>query len=196
MTDWNQVKGAYITEVCTLKELGQRFGISASSIGKRALREGWRELREKHQKATLDRALDMMERSGAEKLARMEQVSGRLLDRVDEAIDQLDLQVLREVRKDRNILYENEQRPDKPTRETTVESEILSREKIPVDRNGIKLLAAALKDIKEVQMLRTGADVREQEAKIHKLLGEANREESVDRGIEVVFSAETEELAQ
>ena len=196
MTDWNEVKSAYITESCSMKELATRFGLHPNSIGRRAAQEGWRELRKKHRQATFDRALDLMERSQAEKLARMEQVSGKLLDRVDEAIEQLDVQVLREVRKDRNILYENEQRPDKPTRETTVEQEFLSQEKIPVDRNGIKLLAAALKDIKDVQMLRTDTDIREQEAKIGKLLGECEREEVVEKGIEVMFHPATEELAE
>ena len=196
MIDWNQVKSAYITEFCTMTELARRFGVHISCISKHAGREGWRELREKHRKATLDRALDLVEQAQAEKLARMEQVSGRLLDRVEEAISQLDVQILREVHKDRDILYENDQRPDKPTRETTVEREVLSSMKIPVDRNGIKLLAAALKDIKEVQMIRTAADVREQEAKINKLLGEANQEEPEERGLEVLFSSETEALAE
>ncbi len=196
MTDWNEVKSAFVTESCTMKELARRFGLHPNSIGRRATQEGWKELRKKHRQATFDRALNLMERSQAEKLARMEQVSGKLLDRVDEAIAQLDVQVLREVRKDRNILYENEQRPDKPTRETTVEQEFLSQEKIPVDRNGIKLLAAALKDIKDVQMLRTDTDIREQEAKIGKLLGECEREEAVEKGIEVMFHPATEELAE
>ncbi len=196
MTDWNEVKSAFVTESCTMKELARRFGLHPNSIGRRATQEGWKELRKKHRQATFDRALDLMERSQAEKLARMEQVSGKLLERVDEAIEQLDVQVLREVRKDRNILYENQQRPDKPTRETTVEQEFLSQEKIPVDRNGIKLLAAALKDIKEVQMLRTDTDIREQEAKIEKLLGESQRVEVEDKGIEVVFDSSTEELAE
>ncbi|MBR4309056.1 MAG: hypothetical protein IKT58_05625 [Oscillospiraceae bacterium] len=195
MTDWNEVKGVYITDTCTLKELGLRYGLHPNTISRRAAKEGWREQRRKHQQATLDRALDLVERSRAEKMARMEEVSGRLLDRVDEAISQLDIQVLREVHKDRSILYENAQRPDKPTRETSVERELLSNERVPIDRNGIKLLAAALKDIKDVQMLRPSEDLREQEAKIKKLLGESMKDEAPERVLEITFDPEVEEVA-
>ena len=195
MTDWNGVKKAFITENCTLKELSQRFGISAGSISKRAREENWKDLRCKHHDATLERALDLLERSQARKLARMEEVSQELLQRVSEAISQLDLQVLREVHKERDILYENAQRPDKPTKEISVERETLTNLRTPVDRNGIKLLAGALKDIKEVQMLRNPADIREQEAKIAKLLRES-REETAPKALEICFSEETEDLAE
>ena len=48
-----------------------------------------------------------------------------------------------------------------------------------VDRQSLRQITGALKDIKDIQMIRSEADLREQEARIAKLLKEAERE---DRG--------------
>ena len=47
-----------------------------------------------------------------------------------------------------------------------------------VDRQSLRQITGALKDIKDVQMIRSEADLREQEARIAKLLKEAEREDS------------------
>ena len=50
-------------------------------------------------------------------------------------------------------------------------------EEVFVDRKSLKQITGALKDIKEIQMIRSEADLREQEARIAKLRREAEREE-------------------
>ena len=47
-----------------------------------------------------------------------------------------------------------------------------------VDRQSLRQITGALKDIKDIQMIRSKADLREQEARIAKLLKEAERENS------------------
>ena len=47
-----------------------------------------------------------------------------------------------------------------------------------VDRQSLRQITGALKDIKDIQMIRSEADLREQEARIAKLLKEADREDS------------------
>ena len=61
MTDWNEVKKAYIAENCSLKELGKRFGLNPRTIGRRSAAENRRLLRQEHSRATLD----LLERSQA-----------------------------------------------------------------------------------------------------------------------------------
>lgn len=123
----------------------------------------------------------------------MEEVSGKLLQKISQAIDQLDIQVLRQVRKEKEVLYDHPQRADKATKEVSTESETLTEVKAPIDRNGIKLLAAALKDVKDIQMLRDPLDLKEQEAKIAKLRRDA--EGDGDSGtLLVTFAPETEEF--
>lgn len=47
-----------------------------------------------------------------------------------------------------------------------------------VDRQSLRQITGALKDIKDIQMIRSEADLREQEARIAKLLKEAEREDN------------------
>ena len=47
-----------------------------------------------------------------------------------------------------------------------------------VDRQSLRQITGALKDIKDIQMIRSEADLREQDARIAKLLKEAEREDS------------------
>ena len=47
-----------------------------------------------------------------------------------------------------------------------------------VDRQSLRQITGALKDIKDIQMIRSEADLREQEARIAKLLKEADSENS------------------
>ena len=50
-------------------------------------------------------------------------------------------------------------------------------EEVFVDRQSLKQITGALKDIKEIQMIRSEDDLKEQEARIAKLRREAEREE-------------------
>jgi tRNA-dihydrouridine synthase len=53
----------------------------------------------------------------------------------------------------------------------------------------IKNLSGVLKDIKEVQMVRSEADMREQEARIAKLRREAEREEDTNTEVVITFGS-------
>ena len=58
-----------------------------------------------------------------------------------------------------------------------VEALLESDDKIALDTQGMKHISGVLKDIKEIQMVKSDADLREQEARIAKLRREAEREE-------------------
>ena len=57
-------------------------------------------------------------------------------------------------------------------------------------------LSAAIKDLKEIQMIRSEADMREQEARIEKLRKEAEKEEHSDNTIVIQFAEGSEEYAK
>ena len=67
-------------------------------------------------------------------------------------------------------------------------------EEIFVDRQGLRQITGALKDIKDIQMIRSEADLREQEARIAKLRKEAEREEE-SKDVKVEISSELEEYS-
>lgn len=79
------------------------------------------------------------------------EVSDRILEKIGQAVDELNYQVLKEVTKEKETFYENEDSPKKATREITRETEVLNRVESTVDREGLKQLITALKNVQEVQ---------------------------------------------
>ena len=71
-----------------------------------------------------------------------------------------------------------------------VKSLVEDNPELLVNTQSIKNLSGVLKDIKEVQMIRSDADLREQEARIRKLQKEAEQE---DTNTEVVITFGSEE---
>lgn len=63
----------------------------------------------------------------------------------------------------------------------------------PMSEKGIRALTAAVKDLKEIQSVRTELDKQEQEARIAKLRREAENDDDTADVIEVVFAAGPEE---
>ena len=63
-----------------------------------------------------------------------------------------------------------------------------------VDRAGLKQIASALRDIKEVQMLKTELDKREQEARIANLQKQASKDD--DSRQEIVVRIEGGDLEE
>lgn len=63
----------------------------------------------------------------------------------------------------------------------------------PLDTKGIRALTAAVKDLKEIQSVRSDLDKQEQEARIANLRKQAEKDEDTTDVIEVVFTAGPEE---
>lgn len=73
-------------------------------------------------------------------------------------------------------------------------------DRIPVDTEdgakAIRQVAATLKDIRDIQMIRSEADAREQEARIANLERQAQKADAGNEPIQVVLSSDLEEYAQ
>ena len=166
MADWQAIKTEYITTDTSYRKLAQKYGVGYSVIGERARFEGWVKQREQFRNKTITKAVDKMSSKKADKMARIDDLADKLLEKLEQAITELDLQLFKHTDKTKVIEYNNDLRPDKPTKETIHEEEKLLETKSIVDRQGLKQIASALKDIKEVKMLRSELDKQEQEARI------------------------------
>ena len=102
-------------------------------------------------------------------MAQIETLTDKLLEKIEQAITELDIQLYECVDKEKTIEYDNRLRPDKPTREVVHESKKVTEQKSIIDRAGLRQITAALRDIKEIKMLRSELDRREQEARIANL---------------------------
>ena len=86
-----------------------------------------------------------------------------------------------------------EQKVDRAVRLMTVADKLLEKVEQwvemgePISATSIKNLSDAIKNIKEVQMIRTEEDVEEQKARIAKLRKEAEKEETQNNDVTIVI---------
>ena len=178
MADWNQIKTEYITTNTSYRKLSNKYGVSFQAICHRSKEEGWIEQRELYMNRTVSKSIERISEKQVDRISRIDNLAEQILKKLEQAVSELDIQFAKHSEKTKVIEYGNPQRADKPTKETVHEEEKLIEYKTIIDRGGLKQVASALRDLKEVQMVRTELDNQEQQAKIDKLRREAQREET------------------
>ena len=192
--DWNTIRNEYISdESSSYRKLAKKYRVSLTAITKRSKEEDWIGQRKQLKDKTITKSIEKLSQKTADKLSRVSDLTDKLLDKLEQAIEELDIQLYKDVVKVKEIEYKNDKRPDKPTKETIHEEEKVIECKTIVDRSGLKAIASSLRDIKEIQMLKSELDKQEQEARIAKLRKEAEREDDTTSEIEIVFNAGPEE---
>lgn len=173
IANWKKIKAEYIKGGISYRKLAERHGVSFSTLRKVAAKEQWTDLRNKCGARADTKIIEKLSDKSADKLSRVMDLTDKLLDKLEQAIEELDIQLYKDVVKTKEIEYNHDLRPDKPTKETIHEEEKVIEVKSIVDRSGLKAIASSLRDIKEIQMLKTELDKQEQEARIAKLQREA-----------------------
>lgn len=176
--DWQKIKTEYITTDSSLRQLAQKYGIRYATIHERCKKEEWNSMRDNHRTSTVQKTVSRISNKQADKMSRIDGITDKLLDKLEQAIDELDLSIRK--RKTKIEL-------DDKTEQTIEWTEAV--EDGIVDRNGLRQITAALKDLKEIQMIKSELDRREQEARIEKLHREAEKE---DRSTTVTVTLEGE----
>lgn len=178
--DWESIKAEYIAGGTSYRKLAEKYGITLAVLRNVAEREEWVKLKAQAQHKANTKIVETVSKKKAkkavDKLKRVSDLTDKLLDKLEQAIEELDIQLYKDVKKTKVIEYNNELRPDKPTKETIYEEEKVSEVKTIVDRSGLKAIASSLRDIKEIQMLKSELDKQEQEARIEKLRKECERD--------------------
>ena len=182
--DWKKIKTEYITTDTSYRKLAQKYAVSYQAICRRSKDEGWLAQREQHLNKTVTNALSRISDQQADKMARIEGVTDKLLTKLEQAVEELDLQ----------ITVVKTKTDDGCTERTTEEKE--AREGGIVDRAGLRQLTAALKDLKEIQMIKSELDRREQEARIANLQRQAEKTDKGDGKITVVLEGALKDYAQ
>lgn len=186
--NWEQIKTEYITtEKSSYRKLAEKYDISLGTLCNRAKNEKWTELKKQHYDKTVTKSVEKIEKNKVDKMTRIINVADRLLAKIEKAVDELDIQLYKNVEKVKEIEYNNDLRPDKPTKETIHEEEKVIEVRTIIDRKGVQEIAAALKSIKEVQMLKTELDIREQEARIANLRKNAESDDNKPNEITITI---------
>ncbi len=179
--DWKKIKTEYITtDKSSYRKLAEKYNIPLGTLQKRAKREKWPELKQQSGDRTVAKTVTQIEDKQVDKLKRIQDITDKLLDKIEKAVDELDIHLAKKTIKTKTIEYNNYERPDKPTKETINETEEIIDYHSIIDRKGVQELSAAIKNLKEVQMLKSDLDKREQEARIKKLEKEAEADTSGD----------------
>ena len=184
--DWKKIKAEYIAGGTSYRKLAEKYGVSFSTLRKVAAKENWTDLRNKCGTRSDTKIIEKLSEKSADKMSRVLDITDKLLDKLEQAIEELDIQLYKSVVKTKEIEYNHDLRPDKPTKEIIHEEEKVIEVKSIVDRSGLKAIASSLRDIKEIQMLKTELDKQEQEARIAKLQKDAeagNRDDDKPSGI-------------
>lgn len=193
--DWTRIKTEYITtDKSSYRKLSEKYEIPLGTIYKRAKKENWVELKKQSYDKKVAKTVATVERKQVEKLERILNITDKLLDKIEMAVEELDIQLCKKTEKVKEIEYNNYDRPDKPTKEIIHEVEEVTEVRSIIDRKGVQELASAIKSLKEVQMLKTELDEQEQKARIDKLRKDA-MEENKDKNITVSFCDDADEYS-
>ena len=167
--DWLKIKTEYITTDISYRGLAEKYGVSKSQIYKVGGEEGWVELREQHRSKVVAKSVKKIEEKKAKQAAKVGDLADKLLIKLEQAIEELDQTMVTHKTKTREIKYEDGSAPGKPTRETIREEEELLAVESVIDRGGLRLLTAALKELQAIKGEITDLERREKEARIDAL---------------------------
>ena len=190
---WQKVRTEYITTDTTYRLLAEKYGLPLSNVSLRGNKEGWVKLREKHAENALNKALEADAEAKAERLMKMFTVSDQLLEKIQQAVTELDKHLTRQMTKTTCTKYEGGEKGNLPTMETVEQKETVTTVDGIIDRAGLKQITTALKDLKEVQMLRTELDRQEQAIRVALLQRQLEQPENTREPITVQFLGGEEE---
>lgn len=170
MADWEQIKLEYITTEISYRKLSQKYGVDVNTLNRRGRDGGWVALRKQYTNKVTAKTMEKMSTKKANQRARVNDLADKLMDKLEKAIDELDLKTITVKEK---VTDGNE--------ETTKEYQKTQQGGV-VSRTGLRQLTAALKDLKEVKDVMSELDKKEQEARIAMLKQKAEKEDGQQIG--------------
>ena len=152
--DWIAIRNEYASTDISTRELAGKYGISYNTMKDRASREKWAEMRDdQHRKITAktqQETAKVVAKDEAGRGARLLRIADRLMDKTEQALDELDQQAVKHVEKVKTSISEKDD-DGKPIRRE-VEREIVDLDTIKsiVDRRGLQQVANSAKAIKDI----------------------------------------------
>lgn len=184
--DWIKIKNEYINTQTSYRKLADKYKVAFSTLEKTARREKWVKLR----KEQCDKVATKVRQKTAEKIAdkeadrlsRLASAADRLLEKIEEATEQLNNHLVTNKTKTKVIEYDNADRPDKPTKEIVEENEEVEFITGDIDKKGLKYISGALKDVKDIlQPDKDGKADEEKQKESHDELIAALRERNANK---------------
>lgn len=170
MDEWLKIKTEYITTDTSYRKLAEKYGVNYQTICARSKAEGWIKLREQHRNRTFTKTVNKISGQQAKQAAKINDLADKLLVKLEQAIEELDLQVT--TNKIKTVTGDTEQ---------TMEFKVAS-EGGTVDRAGLRQLTAALRELKDIKGELSDLDRQEQQARIANLQKQAAKNDDAKAG--------------
>lgn len=152
--DWLAIRNDYINGGGSYRKLAEIYGVPFGSLRSRAEKENWPELKkEQLHKISIKTAQKTAEAIVKKEVKRAERMMGihdQLLDKLEQAVSELNIAQVTNKKKVKVIEYKNGKRPDKPTKETITENEEILAVSSIVDRKGLQQISLALKALWDI----------------------------------------------
>lgn len=87
--DWARIRADYIAGGISQRKLAEKYGVSETTVMKKAASEGWTDLREATYRKTIERTQQKTADAAASNAVKLEQAKGLLIDRLKAAIDSM-----------------------------------------------------------------------------------------------------------
>lgn len=164
--DWIKIKNEYINTNISQRKLAEKHGISFNTLKVRANKEKWADVKkEQHNKIaikTQQKTVDKIVRKESDRISRINSAADRLLDKIEEATEQLNNHLVKNKKRTKVIEYKNTERPDKPTKEIIEDLEEADFITGDIDRLGLKMVASALRELKDITKDERNAEADKQ----------------------------------
>lgn len=165
-----KIKTEYITTDTSYRKLAEKYGIRYATIQKWGKEENWPEMRNQWRIKTVSKTVEKIGDKQANQAAKVNTLADKLLVKLEQAIDELDLQVTT-----------HKIKTETGNTEQTMEFKV-AREGGTVDRAGLRQLTAALRELKEIKGELSDLDRQEQQARIANLQKQAAKNDDNNSG--------------
>lgn len=152
--DWLAIRNDYINGGGSYRKLAEKYGVPLRTIAMRGKDEKWPEARveQRNKIATKlqQKTADVIVQKEVKRAQRMMGIHDQLLDKLEQAVSELNMAQVTNKKKTKTIEYRNGKRPDKPTKEVITENEEILAVSSIVDRKGLQQISLALKALWDI----------------------------------------------
>lgn len=152
--DWKKVKAEYIRGGVSYRKLAEKYGVSFSSVRRRAEKENWTDLRTQAEQKLSTKIVEKVASQEAKRVDAFQNLADKLLQHITDNID---------------LLASN--------------------------ATSVKDITVAIKNLREIKGVKHEIDLKEQEARIAKLMKDAMADDKQDNEIKVIMEGDLEKYS-
>ena len=155
--DWKKAKAEYIAGGTSYRKLAEKHKVPFHTLRKVAAKEKWYDLRNETSAKAAIKIVEIESTKQAERMKKLLTVSDKLLEAVEDAVNQF------------------------------------KAGELMLDKGALKSLSGTIKDIKDIQSLKSALDIEEQKARIAILKKQAEADDNNDTEVLVTFGIDEEQ---